>query len=277
MLLLLAAFNDAFGVIVNKVALSKAKVPVPLFTAVQFFFLTNFAALSLPFLGQIAAAAFNSKFIILFVVMLGLALSWNLLYYQAIQQETVETLELYLLLLPLLTVIISAIFFQNERHLQTLVAALVASVTLVVSHLKRRTIKFDRSEIALLLGVLLMAVESVVIKLLVEVWSPAALYTARTLGIFLVMAAAVRPTIRNLSLPAIALIILSALAGVIYKIIQFTGYAQFGIVFTTLVLILSPAFVLFLGRIVLKEKIHLKQVIAMVVIIAAVVWGTFAR
>jgi drug/metabolite transporter (DMT)-like permease len=277
MLLLIAAFNDAFGIIVDKIVLAKAKVPVPIFTAIQFFFLTSLSALTLPFLGIIDLAAWTPKYLGLLIFMIGLAVLWNLFYYLAIQKEPIENLEVILLTQPLVTVVISAVFFADERHSQTLVAAFVASVTLIVSHLNRQKLGFDRYELVLLFGILLMAIEAMVIKSLVQIWSPAALYTVRTLGVFLIMLIAIRPTVESIEAPVMILIFLTGISGVIFKIIQFTSYADYGIVFTTLILILSPVFVLMLDKILLHEKVHLKQMVAMIVIIAAVAYGTITR
>lgn len=277
MLLLLAAFNEAFGIVVDKLVLTKGKVPVVIFTVVQFFFLSTLSALTLPFLGRIDPTAFSLVNLGLLLIMISLAVTWNLMYYQSIQAESVERLEVVLLTYPLITIGISAIIFVQERHIQTLIAALIASLALIVAHLDHRKIRFDRYELVLILAVILMAVEAVIIKLLVQIWSPAALYTVRTLAVFLVVLAATRPTVRGIKLSTMVLIFITGAAGVIYKIIQFTGFERFGIVYTTLILILSPVFVLLLDRIILHGKIHLKQIIAMVVIVVAVAWGTLTR
>lgn len=277
MLLLLAAFNDAFGIVVDKLVLTRGRVPVIIFTIVQFFFLTTLSALTLPFLGRIDPAAFSPVNLGLLFIMISLAVIWNLMYYQSIQAESVERLEVVLLTYPLLTILVSAIIFEQERNFQTLIAAVIASLALMLAHFDHRKIRFDRYELVLILAVLLMAIETVFIKILVQIWSPAALYTIRTLAVFLVVLAATRPTINGLKPAVIFLIFLTGIAGVIYKIIQFTGFEQLGVVYTTLILILSPVFVLMLDRIILHEKIHLKQIIAMVVIVGAVVWGTMTR
>lgn len=277
MLLLLAAFNDAFGIVVDKLVLTKGRVSVVIFTIVQFFFLTTLAALTLPFLGRIDPTAFSLVNLGLLIIMISLAATWNLMYYKSIQEETVERLEVMLLTYPLFTIGVSAIFFAQERHFYTLMAAVIASLALILAHLDRNKIRFDRYELVLILAVMLMAVEAVIIKLLVQIWSPAALYTVRTLAVFLVLLAATRPTVKGVKLSTMVLIFTTGVAGVIYKIIQFTGFERFGIVYTTLILILSPVFVLMLDRVILHEKIHLKQVVAMVVIVGAVVWGTIAR
>jgi len=58
---------------------------------------------------------------------------------------------------------------------------------------------------------------------------------------------------------------------IIYRIILYYGYNSLGIIFTTILFILTPVFTYIFAAIFLKEKITIKQIIATAVIIACVV------
>lgn len=276
--LLISALSGAIGVIVDKVALSRRHLSVHIMAPLQFLFLFLLTAIIVPWIGRFdLAAALSPLALFLFIVMVLLAGAWNVLYYRAVKNETIQEVELIILLGPLVTTLLSAIVLPNERNSQVLIAAVIASLTLIVTHIERRHISLDYYSKWLLVGIFLMAAESIVIKQLLDIWSPAALYMARTFYVFLFFQFLVRPHFDHLAPKSVGWVFTSALFGVIYMVTKFYGYQSVGIVYTTLILALQPALVLFLDRVFLNERLKPKYLVATLVIIVAVIYGTLAR
>jgi drug/metabolite transporter (DMT)-like permease len=71
------------------------------------------------------------------------------------------------------------------------------------------------------------------------------------------------------------MIVLVGLIWAVYRAIMYYGYLNLGIVFTTMLFILSPVFLLVFAVVFLKEKLSLKQVIITAIIVACVAASLF--
>jgi drug/metabolite transporter (DMT)-like permease len=67
------------------------------------------------------------------------------------------------------------------------------------------------------------------------------------------------------------MIIIVGIMWFIYRAIMYSGYMQLGIVYTTILFILSPVLMLVFAAIFLKEKITTKQIVSTAVILTCVI------
>jgi len=88
--------------------------------------------------------------------------------------------------------------------------------------------------------------------------------------IFLVTLVILRPK-TNINNKSKWIILLISAVWVFYRLILYYGYEIYGIVFTTILFILTPIFVYIFAVIFLKEKITLKQIISSIIILVCVV------
>lgn len=278
MTLFISAISGAIGLILSKIVLTRRHMSVHIFAPLLFLFLFLITAISVPWIGRFdIAQALTLLFIGYFLLMVSIAGVWNVFYYRAIKNETIQEFEIIILFVPLVTTLMSALFLPDERNIRVLIAALLASAALVLSHLEKRHFKFTPYSNWLFLGVVLISLESIITKKLLGVWSPAALYTARTFYVFLFLTFLSRPSFKNLTPKSFILTVAAALSGVVYMVTKFYGYQTLGIIYTTLVLVLEPLFTLILDRLVLKEKFKPRFLVAAVVIIVAVLYGTIIK
>ena len=62
---------------------------------------------------------------------------------------------------------------------------------------------------------------------------------------------------------------------VVYRVAAYYGYLKIGIISTTLILMLGAIFTYILAKIVLKEKISTRNIIASAMILACVIYANF--
>lgn len=269
-----ASIFNATSTILDKIVLSRYKADVYNFIIALFVALWAFTGLSLPWLGSIDfTSAFSFLGFLYLALLVIFAFIWNILYYKAQQHETVQEFEIIIMTQPLFISLMAAIFLADERNWHILVATLIASMAFIFSHLRRDHLQIGKYTWYLLIAVFFIAAETLMRKLLLEWYSPAALYFVRTGILAMLFIIVWHPS--NFSLPKKAWphTIISGLIGAIMMVLTFYGYKNLGIVLTTLILMLGPILTYLLDFVILKEKLRPRIVIAAVVILLCIVYA----
>ncbi|MBI3495302.1 DMT family transporter [Candidatus Berkelbacteria bacterium] len=275
--LLLAALASSTGTVVDKITLSWHKVPIRVFAPALFLVLFLITVTLLPWFGSVDVTQLLTFHVLsLFTLMVITAAAWNIFYYQGLQKESIEEFEAIILLVPLVTVVLGALFLPEERNIHIVFAALIASIALLFSHVNKRHLDFDRWTIGLILSVFLMAIEAVFIKKLLAVFSPVALYFARTGFVFLALNTWYGSSLGHMKEVAARLTFVSGICGVISMVLKFYGYNAVGVIYTTLILIISPFLTIILDHFILHEPIHWRKIVSIIVILGAIIYATFA-
>ena len=276
---LIAVITQTLGVTLDKVVLSYRKIPVKDFIPVVFFFLCLFTIPILFFKGAVAWQEFLTwRYILLYLAMIAVAIVWNIFYYQGVRSERVQEFELILMLNPLIVIVLAAIFFPAERNLQILIAGLVASSALVFAHLKREHLVFSRAALGLIFCVILMSLETIMHRYLLNFISPAPLYFSRTLILLIFFCFLYRPkNVLNLSKISLGLIALNGFLGAIQFVARFYGYRDAGVIITTLILTIAPILVYLIAYLYFKEKIDKRKIIAGSIILLSIIWAILAH
>jgi len=281
---LLAALYSAAGVILNKIALSYQNVGHRQFLVFLFFALFVLSAILYPFLGEIDPRAFTPEYLFLLFLIIIIASIYNVLFYHALEKEKIIEWQLIIMLTPLTTILIASIFLRAERNLGVFLAGIVASTVLFASHLNRHHLSFDVFQKGLLLYLILYPLEAILIKELLCLYSPLALYMIRTLGVFIVLflwyfllapyiKGEPKLTFANWRAKNYKLCLLIALLAVLQMIFTYYGYIHFGVVFTTIVLTVGPILTYIADVIILKERFKKRMVLATAVILACVAYA----
>jgi len=268
---ILASLAKSFGIMVDKVVLSQKQVPIKRFIPLLFALLAFFTVLILPFDNWISLEVMTWPVIGYFVLMIALAFVWNILYYRAIKRETVQEFEPILMLAPLVVILLAPIIYPDERNWTVMVIALIAGLVLILSNLNRGHIKLSKASIGLIACIFIMGFEVLVIRYLLDYFSSASLYFSRCSILFLLFLAYYRSNFIKVKPVAIWGVVITSLLGVMHMIALFYGYQSIGIVFTTLVMSLSPALVYIFGFIFLKEKLQIKRLLGGIFIFICVI------
>lgn len=275
---IIASIGYAGGVIVDKIVLSTYLVPVRRYLPWLFIWLsviTLFAVII--FHGGFRPEMLEEHYLLLFVLMIAIAYTWNIYHAEGLQREEVHEFELVMLFVPLITIILAEIFLPSERSMKTFVAGMIASFALVFARFEKKHFKLSPYYKQLIVASILMAVESIIIKKLLEIYEPTTLYFIRTLFIAVAFSITFRPKFLQISKKAFLLTIISAFFGVIQMVLKFYGFQNIGVVETTLILILGPLLVYFMSRFFFREKLQLRTTLSTLIVIGCVLYVTLVK
>lgn len=271
-----AALTQEGGIIIDKITLTRERMETRVFIPITFIILFILAALFSPWLGWITPELFTLKYQILFWLMIVVAIVWNIFYYKGAQAEKVHDFELIIMAQPLFTILLASIFLQNEQNWLVVLAAIVAAVTLILSRIQKEHVAMTPALWGLVVVVVLMSVELIITDYLLKVFSPVALYSIRCGFIALFFFVFYRPHFRLVSLHHYGLISMSAALGVAQMVTKFYGFEKFGVIYTSLVLMLSPVIVYIISSIYLHEKVKVRQIISGLIILTCIAFATIA-
>lgn len=273
-----ASVGYAGGVAIDKILLCKEKLPIRIFMPLLFIFLAIITAFLLPSYGAINWQNFTFKYFLIFVLLIFVVVVWNKFYYRGIQRESLHELELIMLLSPLATIILAMIFLPSERNFGIFLAGVIASIAFIWSRLKRHHLKLSVTAKGTILAMLLMSFESVLIKMLLDVFSPASLYFIRTFVVAIVFYLMYKPSFRGTSPGLAFLTVISALFGVMQMVLKYYGFKDLGVIETTIVLLLGPFMVYAFSYFYFHEKSsYKKDLTCAMVVIACIVYSIIAK
>ena len=269
-----AAITQAAGIIIDKVILTRRQVEIHVFIPILFLFLFLLTAILFPFLGEISDQVFKPYYLIIFSSMLIAAATWNFFYYRGVQSQKVHEFELIIMFQPLLTILLASFFLSGERNLHLEIAALIAALALIFAHIKKTHFEISKGSAGLILAVVFMSIEIILIRIMLDVFSPVALYFVRTGILFLLFMFIYRPHLAKVANSNFLLIFMTSLLGTTQMVTKFYGFQELGVIYTSLILILAPILVYFASTIFLHERLKPRIIIAATVILGCIVYAT---
>lgn len=276
LLAFISAIASASSVIVDKVLLTRQRIPLGVLLAIGFILVSGLSLMIFPFFGRIdwdIALLPNSLFLLFLMAIL--ALSWNVLYYQGLKKEKVHNHELMMMLAPLMTIILAAVFFPEDLDLRIFGLALIASFALLFAKGQKEHFFLDKGSYNTFLAVILLSAETIVIRELLYSYTPVALYTVRVLILAVFFMIYYRPRYSRVTIKHWWMIAGSALIGFVLMLTRYYALADLGIIYTMLILIISPMIVYFFSWELLNEKIRPRVLIAAIVVLTCVTLATF--
>lgn len=241
---------------------------------VLFMFLFLLTGILMPPLGRISSDIFHPYYLIIFFLMIATAIVWNIFYYKGAQEEKVHEFELIIMFQPLLTILLAAMFIEKNTNIHMLIAALLASVALVFSHIRKKHFELSAAGWGLIIAVVFMSIEVILQKIMLNVLSPVSLYFIRTGIVFIFFVLFYRPHIRQVASTNALLIVATSALGVIQMVTKFYGFESFGVIYTSMILILSPILVYIVSTIALHERLKTRTIISALIILGCIVYAT---
>ena len=273
---LVGAFLEAAGVILEKRILKSRLVDYKNYTVYSFLAIVVLMLPALYFFWDVEGAALEQKNVLIFVFVILSSVLANLFIFYSLKREKVVEFEPLWLMQPFFVVVLAFILFESERDVYAAGLALVAGLSLIVSHIKRHHLQFDRYTVTALLGSFFFAVELVVSRFILEYYSSFSFYFIRCFFIFAVTLAVFRPSFNSIKTSKMTLMILAtSLIWVLYRVIVYYGYLNLGIIFTTTIFMFSPVLMFLFAVIFLNEKPTLRQAISTFLIFICVVLAVY--
>ncbi len=268
----------AGGTILERIVLRMKKVGIELYQTASFLAIVLSMLPLLYFFWRLDSAAMEPKNIVIFLLVIFFSTIANLLVFYSLKWEKVGNLEPARVLEPLFVILLAIIFSffaENlyERNLKIIIPALIASLALILSHIKKHHLQFNPYFVAAVFGSFFFALELVISRLILDFYSPVTFYFLRSLSIFFISLLIFRPDFKKLGTGVKWQIFLTGFIWVIYRVIVYYGYLNVGVIFTTLILMLGPIFIYAMSYFILKEKISWQNFAAAIVIIGSVAYA----
>lgn len=281
---ILGSLLEASAMIIEKKILKKHKINFQNYTVYGFLAIIIVMIPFVYFFWQVDAEAMKIKNLLILLAIIITALLANLLTYYSLKREDISELEPIRLLLPLLTILLAFIFsfffkaFYNEREYSILILGIIASLALIIPHLKKHHLNFNKYISAALLGNLFFALELVFSKFIIEYYSSFTFYFIRCVFIFLIAWIIFQPKLNSIENKIKIRMLFVSILWIFYRIIMYYGYETYGIILTTIMMsVLTPVFIFIFAAIFLKEKINIKYIISSIIIILCVVASIFLK
>ena len=176
---------------------------------------------------------------------------------------------------PLFVILFALILYPSERtaSLGIIIAALIASSALVVSHIKKDEFKMNKYMWLSLGGSMFFGLELALSKFILPFYNPLSFYFVRSFLIFIVTLFIFRKHLTKVTRSTSKLYLLSGLGWVLFRGLLYYGYTIFGVVFTTLIFMLTPIFIYSFSKIFLKERISKRNIYASIIIVTCVAYA----
>ncbi|MBU2562169.1 MAG: DMT family transporter [Nanoarchaeota archaeon] len=278
---ILGALALASGTIFQKIVLKRKRINIQLYQVLEFFAILLLMLPIVYFFWKIDySQVFILKNIFIFSLVIAFSIVANLFTFYSMKWEKVSNLEPAKILEPLF-VILLAIFFSYligqemfERNTKIIIPALIAGIVLVFSHLKKHHLNFNKYFIAAVLGSFFFALELVISRLILNIYSPITFYFLRCSFIFLISWALFRPKLIKLNAKVKLEILAIGACWVFYRVIIYYGYLSFGVIFTTLMIMMGPVLIYIFAWKFLKEKLEWRNLAAALIIVGCVLYAT---
>jgi len=275
---ILGALALATGTILEKIVLKGKKVGIRIYLSASFMMLVLAMLPFIYFFWKLESQALKPINLFIFGLVVVFSIIANLFSFYSLKWEKINNIEPARVLEPLFVILLAILFsffFQNlyDRNFNIIIPALIAGIALLLSHLKKHHLKFNKYFIAAVLGSLFFALELVITRLILDYYSPITFYFLRCAAIFLISLAIFKPNFKDLDKKTSLQILAIGFIYFFYRVIVYYGYLNFGVVFTTLMIMLGPIFVYIFAWKFLKEKLNWKNIIASLVIIACIIYA----
>jgi drug/metabolite transporter (DMT)-like permease len=278
---ILGAIALGGGTIFEREVLKKKGMDVKKYQTLEFLAIVIVMLPLLYFFWKINLQAFELKNVLIFAAVIITSIVANLFTFYSMKGEKVSNLEPAKMLEPLFTILLAIIFsffVQGiyENNAKIIIPALIAGLALILSHVKREHLQFNKYFLAAIVGSFFFALELIISRLILDLYSPVAFYFLRCAGILILSYIIFRPRLSNVENKIKLKMLLIGAIWVVYRVVTYYGYLKIGIISTTLILMLGPIFIYLFARIFLKEKINTRNIIASVIILACVLYASFA-
>lgn len=278
---ILGAIALAGGTIFEREILKKKGMSVKKYNVIEFLGIVIVMIPIIYFFWKLNAQALELKNILIFAGVIIASIIANIFTFYSMKGEKINNLEPAKMLEPLFTILLAIIFSffirgVYERNAHVIIPALIAGLALVLSHVKREHLNFNKYFLAAIVGSFFFALELIISKLILDFYSPVSFYFLRCFAILLVSYIIFRPKLSNVDYKLKWKMLLVGAIWVVYRVATYYGYIKIGIISTTLILMLAPIFIYTFAKIFLKEKINARNIIASVIILVCVLYAVFA-
>ena len=274
---ILGALALGTGTILDKFNLKNKNLSIKLYQVASFLALVLVMFPLLYFFWKLDAGAFKLKNILIFLGIIISAIIANLLIYYSEKRAKITSLEPAIILETFFVILIT-IFFGffikgfSETNNRIIIPTLIALAALIFPYMKKEHLKVNKYFGAALLGSFFFALELVLSKFILDFYSPITFYFFRCLFILIISWIIFIPNFKKINKKSWIFILITGAVYVGYRVATYYGYIHYGIIITTLIMMLAPVVIYILASRFLKEKLNWKNVLSSAIILGCVVY-----
>lgn len=278
---IIAAIALAGRTVLERSILKRKEVDIKKYQTLEFLAISIIMLPILYFFWKMDSEALQLKNILIFCAVIISSVAANIFVFYSMKGEKVSNLEPAKMLEPLFTILLAVVFsffFQGvyESNIKIIIASLIAGITLIATHIKREHLNFNKYFVSAIIGSFFFAIEIVVSNLILHFYSPATFYFLRCLGVFILSMIIFHPKLSGTDKRFKIELIAVGIIWIVYRVVAYYGYLKIGVISTTLILMLGAVLTYLFAKIFLKEKISKKNIIASIIILACVLYASFA-
>ncbi len=278
---IIAAMALAGGNVLERRILKKKGIDIKKYQILEFLAISLILLPFIYFFWRVDSQAFELKNILILVGVIIISIIANLFTFYSMKGDKVSNLEPAKMLEPLFTILLAIVFsfFVEgiyESNTKVLIASLIAGLALILTHVKKEHLNFNKYFTAAIIGSFFFALEIIISNLILSYYSPMTFYFLRCLGVFIISIIIFYPKLSKTKDNLKVDIIFISLIWIVYRIVAYYGYLNIGVISTTLILMLGAVLTYIFAKIFLKEKINKRNIIASIIILACILYASFA-
>lgn len=267
---IIGSLLEATGTILEKRVLRRNGLDSRRYTTYEFFAIVLVMLPFVYFFWKVDPAALSLINLGIFAFVIVIAFFANILIFYSLKREKVSEFEPIWLMQSIFVVILAFIFYKSERNYLIFGLAMIANLALILAHVRKYHLVWDKYILAAFFGSFLFAVELITSKLILQYYNPFMFYFIRCFFILLICYIAFRPNGKELSRENVWMILAIGAMWAVYRAIIYYGYQHIGVMLTALLFVLSPVFVFLFAVIFLKEKPDWRQITSTIVIVICI-------
>lgn len=269
---IVAAVLQAASFTVDKLAMNIKRFNYKNYTVISFPLIFIFTlAIFFIFRPEFSTRLFEGVYFWLILATIILGVFANIIYYRVLKSEHLGEMQTLSLLNRIPLILFAGFFFIDERNYLTMTFAIVAALSIVWSHWEKHHFHIAKKTWPYFIWTLAVApLGGIISKKLLEIWNPISLHlvTSGVEAIFFIFLfhSAIMKTPKKAIAPLLITNLLTTIAWILY----FYSFQKSGIIFTVLVFSLQPLLVYFSSIFFLKEKLHWKKLIALLIVLVSI-------
>lgn len=267
----ISAIGNAISILFGKYIVHEKNMSGLLLLKVQMLFVAVCMIIPTLVWGIVEPEFFTSKYIWAYVATIILGVAFNIIYYTVLSKKNISEIQPITILATPTAIIMAMVIFPEERNLAVLAISAVATGALLLSRLEKGKLKFDKYSWLLIIFNILYAIETILIKYLLDVTNAFSLYGSRVM-ILALMFFIILPHIKvnKISKKSLGHISINSAITAIEHTTKFFAISAIGIINSSMILLLGPIIILIYSRIFFKEKISLRRGIGDAIIIICI-------
>jgi len=270
---LISAFLQAGSFTLDKIILNTKQVTYKIYDGASFLimFLIN-VVLFLLFRPDFSLSSLTPFTLLLIGASSAIFIGNVFFLYRALDLDKLGEIDIIVLFRSVAVILLSTLFFADERNPTAVVLGIVAMLALVWSHWEHHHFKLNHRTLWLLVWMISIApLSDLMTKVLLETIHPLPLEIMRTGIMALVLGPIYYQYEKHVRTRVFFLLILTNILTTIAAFLYFLSYQRVGIVQTVLIFSLQPLLVYGASIAFLKEKFKWKKAVAFAIVLGAII------